>query len=123
MMEVLSWKFNIEVPNGPSQVSQALSAKNRLAMITTEMTAIAVLSSEVSLALETSVASTVRFQDIQDKLRSQLDALADDKEFIEAFQFVITQGAGNAPYVNELLRFGEDFVDAKAFSFICSPRG
>ncbi len=105
---------NTEEPLGPSRVSQALNAKNRLALQTTELTALAVLTQEVSHAQETAASQRVQYNSIKEKLRAQLDILVDDIEFQWAFEFVIEQGGGKAAFVADLLEFGSLFVDQKA---------
>ena len=53
---VLSWKIYKEEPGACSLISQALNSGQSLALHTTELTALAVLSSAVTLQLESAVA-------------------------------------------------------------------
>jgi len=84
-MEVLSWKMVQEVPQAASLISQALNKGNQLALQTTEITTLAVLSGAVS-TLESAVADSVAFETVQAKLRSQLDAYVDDPDFVHLFE-------------------------------------
>ncbi len=68
-MEVLSYKINLEEPQAPSLTSQALNAKNRLALQAHELTALAVLSEHCTLAVESAVAEEMRYEAVKDKLR------------------------------------------------------
>ena len=55
-MEVLSWKIYKEEPSACSLISQALNSGQNLALHTTELTALAVLTGAVTTQLESAVA-------------------------------------------------------------------
>ena len=56
VMEVLSWKMFVEEPTAASLISQALNSAQNMALHTTELTAVHVLSGAVALALGSAVA-------------------------------------------------------------------
>ena len=62
VMEVLSWKLYKEEPAACSLISQALNSGQTLALRTSELTALAVLSGTVTLELESAVADQVSFE-------------------------------------------------------------
>ena len=112
-MEVLSWKIYKEEPSACSLISQALNSGQSFALHTTELTALAVLSSAVTLQLESAVAEEVCFETVKEKVRNELDMYVDQAEFIDLFEFVVNMGAGKTTYISELLDFGAKFVDQK----------
>ena len=112
-MEVLSWKMCREEPNACSLISQALNAAQGMALRTSELTAIAVLSSAVALQVESAVAGEVAFESVKEKVRGELDMYVDMPGFIDLFDFVVNMGAGKSTFVQQLLDFGSKFVDPK----------
>ena len=112
-MEVLSWKMNVEEPMAGSLISQALNKGQQVALHTTELTALAVLTGVVTLELESAVADQVAFESVKEKVRGELDMYVDQAEFIDLFEFVVNMGANKGPYIPELIDFGSKFVDQK----------
>lgn len=113
-MEVLSWKIMEEEPMACSLISQALNKGNAIALHTTELTAIAVLTGVVGLLKKTAaVADEVAFEMVREKVRGDLDTFVDLPEFIELFDFVVSLGGSSNVFVPELLDFGSKFVDPK----------
>ena len=112
-MEVLSWKIYKEEPSACSLISQALNSGQSLALHTTELTALAVLTGAVTLQLESAVAEQISFETVKEKVRHELDMYVDQPEFIDLFEFVVNMGAGRTTYISELLDFGAKFVDLK----------
>ena len=110
-MEILSYKLETENPGASSKISQALNKGNALALKTSEMTAIAVLTGAVSTQADANLSGEVLFESIKDKLRAELDIFVDEPEFIEMFEFVVTQGANRNTFIPRLLDFGARFLD------------
>ena len=112
-MEVLSWKMCREEPTACSLISQALNAAQGMALRTSELTAMAVLSGAVALQLESAVAGEVAFESVKEKVRVQLHMYVDMPGFIDLFEFVVNMGAGKNTFIQQLLDFGSKFVDPK----------
>ena len=68
LMEVLSWKMVVEEPTAASLISQALNTSHHLALRTSELTAVSVLSGAVALELEAAVAAEVCFEIVREKV-------------------------------------------------------
>ena len=113
LMEKLSYKMLIEEPDAASLLSQALNKGQEAACRTSELTALAVLTGQVTEQSNAAVAGEVMYATVKEKLRSELDYYVDEPEFIEMFDFVVSVGANNTNYVKELLDFGDRFVDSK----------
>ena len=112
-MEVLSWKIYEEEPSACSLISQALNSGQQLALQTSELTALAVLTGSVTLELESAVAGCVSFETVKAKVRHELDMYVDQAEFIDLFDFVVSMGAGKNSFIKLSLEFGSMFVDQK----------
>ena len=112
-MEVLSWKIYKEEPTACSVISQALNSNQQLALQTSELTALAVLTGSVTLELESAVAGRVSFETVQAKVRHELDMYVDEPEFIDLFEFVVNMGANKSKFIQMFLEFGSMFVDQK----------
>ena len=114
LLEVLSWKIMTEEPDACCLISSALNSANALALRTTEITAIKVLTGEIALQMKLSGDSRkIDFLRVKANLRSQLDSIVDEAEFQELFEFVINLGANEGPFVNDLIEFGQRFVNQK----------
>ena len=113
LMEVLSWKMYKEEPTACSLISQALNSGQQLALQTSELTALAVLTGTVTLELESAVAGRVCFETVKEKVRHELDMYVDMPEFIDIFEFVVNMGANKNGFIKQLLDFGSTFVDQK----------
>ena len=83
-MEVLSYKLDVEEPTGSSCISQALNKGQDLALRTTEMTALAVLTGEV-IAQQSNGAQALAYETVRERMRQQLDVIVDEPDFIEMF--------------------------------------
>ena len=82
-MEVLSWKMLVEEPTAASLISQALNKAQSMALRTSELTALNVLSGAVALALGSGVAGEVCFESVREKVRGELDMYVDMSGFID----------------------------------------
>ena len=67
-MEILSYKLEKENPGGSSKISQAMNKGNALALKTTELSALAVLTGAVGTQYEAAVAGKVLFEDVKEKV-------------------------------------------------------
>ena len=112
-MEILSWKIYEEEPSACSLISQALNSGQQLALQTSELTALAVLTGSVTRELESAVAERVSFETVKAKVRHELDMYVDQAEFIDLFEFVVSMGAGKNSFIKLILEFGSMFVDQK----------
>jgi len=111
--ELLSWRMDMEEPDAASVISHALNKGHELALRTTELTAVAVLKGEIIAQMSQEVGQRVAFKTVRDRVRSQLDAAADDPDLPELFDFLIALGVGKNSYADDLLEFGGCFVDSK----------
>ena len=112
-MEVLSWKMLVEEPTAASLISQALNSAQQMALRTSELTALNVLSGAVALELETAVAGEVCFETVREKVRMELDIYVDLPGFIDLFEFVVNMGAEKQSFIPQLREYGSKFVDPK----------
>ena len=92
LMEVLSWKMLVEEPTAASLISQALNKVQSMALRTSELTALNVLSGAVALAMGSEVANQVCFETVREKVRAELDMYVDMPGFIDLFEFVVNMG-------------------------------
>ena len=114
LMEVLSYKMDIEEPGAASIISQAHNKGQEAALATTELTAVAVLRGEIIRQRTTlEKAQEVAYQSVREKVREELDTYVDEPDFIDLFDFLVGVGAGQNSYIDGLLDFGSRFVDAK----------
>ena len=74
-------------------ISQALNAGHNLALRTSELTALAVLTGAITLELESAVAARVSFETVQARVRQELDMFVDQPDFVDVFEFVVNMGA------------------------------
>ena len=112
-MEVLGWKINIEEPGACSLISQALNKGSEACLQTSELTALAVLTGDITLAMNSAVAEDVGFSSVKIRLRNALDFIVDEPSFLELYDFVISMGANKNTFIQGFLSFGERFVDGK----------
>ncbi len=112
-MEVISLKMYKEEPTACSLISQALNSGQNLALQTSELTALAVLTGAVTCALESAVAERVSFEAVRDTARHELDMYVDMPDFIDLFEFVVNMGAHKNSFIQQFLDFGSTYVDHK----------
>ena len=82
----------VEEPTAASLISQALNSSQDMALRTSEVSAMSVLSGAVALAFESAVAGEVCFDTIREKVRMELDMYVDLPGFIDLFEFVVNMG-------------------------------
>ena len=80
-----------------------------MALRTTELTAVAVLKGEMIVQMD--IAQQVAFATVKERVRSQLDNVVDDPDFVELFDLLCI-GVGKNSYVDHLLAFASQFVDS-----------
>ena len=112
-MEILSLKLYEEEPSACILISQALNRCHQFALITTEVTAVAVLTGAITLKLESAVANEVEFESNRAKVRGELDIFVDEPEFIELFELVLNLGANKATHIPLFLGFASKLIDPK----------
>ena len=112
-MEVLSWKMLVEEPTAASLISQALNKAHSMALRTSELTALNVLTGAVALESESAAAGQVCFESVREKVRAELDMYVDLLGFIDLFEFVVNMGASKNLFIPMLIEFGTKFVDHK----------
>ena len=103
----------VEEPTAASLISQALNNAHNMALRTSELTALSVLSGAVALVLESALAGEVCFETVREKVRVELDMYVDLLGFIELFEFVVNMGAKKNQFIPQLLELGSKFVDPK----------
>ena len=103
LMEVLSWKMLVEEPTAASLISQALNKANSMALRTSELTALNVLTGAVALASGSAVAGEVCFESVREKVRAELDMYVDMSGFIDLFEFVVNMGANKNVFIPMLI--------------------
>jgi hypothetical protein len=113
LMEVLSWKHSVEEPGAACLISHALNTGNQMALRTTELTALSVLSGECALQRRSRGGNSIVFEEVNAAVRSQLDCLVDEAEFQAIFEFVVNLGAQDNPFIPDLIDFEYRFVDQK----------
>ena len=91
-MEVLSWKMLVEEPTAGSLISQALNKAQSMALRTSELTELNVLSDAIALALGASVAGEVCFESVREKVRAELDMYVDMSGFIDLLELFVNMG-------------------------------
>ena len=75
-------------------ISNALNKYHQAALRTTELTALAVLTGEATRAMESGLANAVAFESIKENVRGLLDATVGDPSFVEVYDYVVSNGAG-----------------------------
>ena len=113
MVEVLSWKINVEEPGACALISNALNNTSELALRTTELTALSVLSGECALHSNALNSVRIDFEEIKARLQFTIPGFVAEPEFQEFFECVINLGAHKSSFIPELLRFGSRFVNQK----------
>ena len=80
LMEVLSYKMDIEEPGAASIISQALNKGQDAALCTTELTAVAVLRCEIiRQRIKVETAQEVAYESVKERVRKELDTYVDDQ--------------------------------------------
>ena len=112
-MEVLSYKIYLEEPEACILISNAMNKAQKVALQTTELAAMASLTGEVTLALETAVSGRVCYETIKEKARPALDTFVDEPEFRELFDTILRLGAGKITYISDFIDWTSRYVNSK----------
>ena len=113
LVEVLSYKMDIEQPDAASIISQALNEAQELALSTTEQTAVSVLQGLAITEMSKDVGQRVAFQTIKDLARAHLGSAVDEVDFMELYDWILSMGVGKNIFIDEFLEFTSTFVDSK----------
>ena len=109
LWEILGHEIDQEEPEACSIIQSALNAKNSVFMVAHEMQAV---SRMIALTTASAMAeATLSCQAAQAKLKETLPHFADDVNYLDLYSFVIDLGGGKAPFLDDLRRFHEKFVD------------
>ena len=90
LMEVLSYKIYLEQPDACIVISNAMNSPHQWALRATELHAMATLSGEIMLHMNSAVAGGICYRTVKERVRAQLDALVDDPAFKELFGTVVS---------------------------------
>ena len=114
-MYVLSYKLDEEELGAACLISQAMNTGNQVALRTTELTAISVLSGECALKRRICCCDNTPevFEQVKAAVRSQLDVIVDEVEFQRVFDFVFDLRNKDNAFIPDLLDFCSRFVDQK----------
>ena len=113
MVEVLSWKINVEEPGACMLISNALNSATDVSLRTTELTALSVLSGECALHSNALNSQRIDYETIKARLELSIPRFVAEPEFQEFFECIINLGAHTSSFIPELLRFGSRFVNQK----------
>ena len=113
MVEVLSWKINVEEPGACVLISNALNSASEMALRTTELTAMSVLSGECALHSNAMNSHKIDYETIKARLQLRIPGFVAEPEFPDFFECIINLGAHKNSFIPELLRFGSRFVNQK----------
>ena len=102
--------------------SPSVEQGHQSALISTELTAVAVLTGAFTLKLESAVANQVEFESIKANVRGELDIFVDEPEFIELFEFVLNLGANKANRIPFLIEFASKVIDSEETAFAVASR-
>ena len=112
--EQLAWQMDVEEPSAASIISQALSTAQEKALRTSELFAVAVLKGEIIVQMGPTLSQKVIYKSVLERVRRELGCItADHRDFSDVFAFVCSVGVGFNSYIDELLDFGNAFVDPK----------
>ena len=112
-IELLSCKMDIEEPSAASIISQSLNLEQEVALRTSELTAVAILSGEMIIQMGKDFSQKVAYKSVIAKVRCELRMAADDPDLPDVFDYLRSLAVGKNTYVDRLLQFGAAFVDSK----------
>ena len=103
----------MEEPGACALISNALNESSSMALRTTELTALSVLSGECALHSNALNSNTMDFEVIKMHLQQSIPTFVAEPEFQEFFECAINLGASESSFIPELIRFGSKFVNQK----------
>ena len=86
--------MDVEEPTAASAISQALNTGHALALHTTEISAVKILTGEITTQRGKDLSQKVLFQTVRERVRRELGHAADDPYLPELFDFLISVGVG-----------------------------
>jgi hypothetical protein len=113
LVEVLSWKMDVEEPTAAAIISAAMNQPQQMSMRATELTAVAVLKGEIIVQMGKDLSQRVAFQTVRERVRAELHTAADEPDLPAIFDFLISNGVGKNTYIEGLLEWTSTFVDSK----------
>ena len=112
-VEILSGQIDVEEPGAASAISWALNEGNNIALATSEITAMSVLSGEIMTQMSKDKAQQVAYDSVVTAVKTQLGNVTADPDLPELFDFLLKIGTGRNSYIDDLLQFLEKFVNSK----------
>ena len=103
LCEVLSWKMDVEEPNAAAIISTAMNEVSSMAMRTTEFQAMQMVKCEIIVQMTKDVSQKVAFESTVARVKAILGPAVADLDFIQLFEFLISNGVGTNTYVDEFL--------------------
>ena len=94
-----------EEPDAAATISTAMNELSQVAMRTTELQAFQVLKGEIITQMNKDVSQTVAFQTTGERVKSMLGPAAQDRDIVQLFDFLISNGVGKNSYIDELLHW------------------
>ena len=112
-VEILDAKIDKEEPGAASSISWALNEGNSIALATTEISAMAVLSGEIIAQQSRDLGQMVAFDSVVAAVKTQLGPLVADPDLVEVFDFLLKLGVDKNTFFADLLEFLEKYVNSK----------
>ena len=113
LVEVLHWKIVVEEPGACALISNALNESSSMALRTTELTALSMLSGECALRSNVINSNKVDFEIIKKRLQLSIPTFVAEPEFQDFFECAINLGASESSFILELIRLGSKRVNQK----------
>ena len=109
LWEVLSFKIQVEEPEGCSVIQAALNSKNGLYMAAHEMQAVLAVARHATAVAERGLT----MQTVRRRVQETMPHYAMDELFPDLFRFVIDLGGLDGPFLDDLRMFHEKQVNPK----------
>ena len=110
--EILCWEMDDEEPGAAQIISNALNRFSEMALRTTEITAMKVLTGEIILQMGPLKDQEVNFLVVRDKVKQELAVAGFDPDLPAVFDFLVQMGVGRNAYVDDFFDFAQVFVDS-----------
>jgi hypothetical protein len=112
LWDVLSYKIQVEEPDGLNVIQAALNSKNAIVLTQHECEAVASLSRLCKAS--SAVAGTLSFKSAKEQLAFTLPGMTEDPDFVHMFRFVVDLGGDNSCFIPDLMEFTGKFVNPQA---------
>ena len=113
LVEVLSYKMELEEKTACKLISRAMNMKQEVALMQTKLQAWEALSGEIALQASANLNAKASFQTVLAAVVADLDILAEDPDLIEMFDLIVSLGGKGSVYLEEIRDWGARFVDQK----------